>query len=94
MLKEEGYIKDFRVESRASASTRSSIELKYGRNRERVSPTSSGSRSRAAASTRARTACRACSAASAPRSCPRRPAWSPAARPQSGHRRRSIAFVW
>ena len=35
MLKDEGYIKDFRVD-RASRSTRSSIELKYGRNRERV----------------------------------------------------------
>jgi small subunit ribosomal protein S8 len=35
ILKEEGYIKDFRVESGASFDTLV-IELKYGRNRERI----------------------------------------------------------
>ena len=35
ILKEEGYIKDFRVESGASYDTLV-IELKYGRNRERI----------------------------------------------------------
>ena len=37
LLKEEGYIKDFRVERRVGASHDTLvIELKYGRNRERV----------------------------------------------------------
>ena len=36
ILKEEGYIRDFHVEEGECRSTRSSIELKYGRSRERV----------------------------------------------------------
>ena len=36
LLKEEGYIKDFRVEQPARASDTLVVELKFGRNRERV----------------------------------------------------------
>ena len=74
ILKEEGYIRDFRVEKGES--------VRHARRRAEVRPQprarhhrpEARSPSPAAASTRARTACRACSAAWAPRSCPPRAA--------------------
>ena len=36
LLKDEGYIKDYRVVDRHARSTRSSIELKFGKNRGRI----------------------------------------------------------
>ena len=71
VLKDEGYIKDFRVEqARGCPTGRSSSSSSTAATASGSSPTSSASRSPAAASTRARTGCRGCSAASAPRSCP------------------------
>jgi len=83
LLKEEGYIRDYRIVSsedfnqgeenkkKHRAYDTLVIDLKFGRNRERASPTSSASPSPAAASTPARTASRASSAGWARRSCPR-----------------------
>ena len=75
VLKDEGYIKDFRVvEVEGQPFSTLVVELKFGRNRQRVITGVKRVSRPAAASTRARTACRASSAASAPRSCPPRPA--------------------
>ena len=72
ILKEEGYIRDYRVEEGEPLRQRSWSSSSTAAAASASSPTSSASRSRAAASTPARTACRACSAAWAPRSCPPR----------------------
>ena len=79
VLKAEGYIKDFRVVEGAPFYTLV-IELKFGATASACSPTSSASRSPAGASMRARIVCRACSEASARRSCPPPPASSRGAR--------------
>ena len=72
ILKEEGYIRDYHVaEAEGMPYKVLVVELKYGRSRERVLTDLKRVSKPAAASTPARTACRACSAAWAPRSCPR-----------------------
>ena len=71
ILKEEGYIKDYRVVQAEPVSTLV-VELKFAKDRA-SSPTSSASRSRAGACTPARTGSLASSAVSARPSCPRRP---------------------
>ena len=71
ILKEEGYVRDYHVEEPASCPTRCSwSSSSTAAAASASSPASSASPSRAAASTPARTACRASSAAWAPRSCP------------------------
>ena len=71
ILKEEGYIRDFRVDEDEALTSRAHHRAQVrAQPRARALRASSASPSRAAASTRGRTACRACSAAWAPRSCP------------------------
>ena len=76
LLKDEGYIKDFRVvEVEGQPYSTLVVELKFGRNRERVITDLKRVSKPGPPRLRARrTACRACSAVSAPRSCPPRPA--------------------
>ena len=81
VLKDEGYIKDYRVVEGSPFDAR--VELKFGKNRRRILTDVKRVSRPGAGSTRARTACRACSAGSAPPSCPPRPASSRAARPRS-----------
>ena len=73
LLKDEGYIKDFRVVEGTPFSTLV-VELKFGRNRERVITDLKRISKPAGVSTPARTGCRACSAVSARPSCQPRPA--------------------
>ena len=75
ILKEEGYVRDYHVVETDLPYKVLVIDLKYGRSRERGSP------SRAGASMPARTGCRASSAAWALRSCRRRAASSRAVPP-------------
>ena len=70
ILKEEGYIRDFHVVETRARLRRSSSSSSTAAAASASSPASSASPSPAAASTPARTACRACSAAWASRSCP------------------------
>src|SRR5688500_5124803 len=84
VLKDEGYIKDFRVvEVEGQPYSTLVVELKFGRNRQRVI-TGVKRVSRPGRRVYARKdRLRACSAGSAPRSCPPRPGSSRAAKPPS-----------
>ena len=93
ILVEEGYVRDCRIEKGESFDTLV-IQLKFGRNRERVISGLRRVSRPAAASTRAAIACHACSAAWAPLFFPPPRAWSRAVvrRKRASGARSSVSF--
>ena len=95
ILQQEGYIAGWKVAD-AEVGKTLTLELKYGPNRERsIAGMRRVSQARSARLREVDRTCRASSAASASRSCPRRPVCSPTVRPaKKGVGGEVLAYVW